>query len=78
MNRGLGREKEWSLTSSAVYGCLTGIAVTSFHHVHQAISNDIPDNIYAHVLGGMIAGSLGSAILFVLIAAIRNRLRRRR
>jgi hypothetical protein len=72
MNRGLGREKEWSLTSSAVYGCLTGIAVIALHHVHQAISNDIPDNIYAHVLGEMFVGSFGGGVLFTVIAAIRN------
>ena len=46
------------------------------HHIHQAIPNDIPQNTYAHVVGEMIAGSLGSAMLFALIAAILKARRR--
>ena len=74
MSRELG--PEWGLRSSALYGCLTGIALTSLHHVHQAISNNIPDDIYTHVISEMIVGALGGGALFVIIATIRNRLTR--
>jgi hypothetical protein len=74
MSRELG--PEWSLSSSAFYGCLVGLAGTASHQVHSVISNNIPDDIYTHVISEMIVGSLGGGALFVIIAAIRNRLTR--
>jgi uncharacterized membrane protein YdbT with pleckstrin-like domain len=65
-------EPGWSLRSSAVNGGLAGIALAALHQVYSAIAGNIPDNIYAHVIGDFVAGAVGGAILFVAIAALRN------
>jgi hypothetical protein len=71
-------EPKWSLRSSAINGSLSGIALAALHQVYRAISNNIPDNIYAQVIGEMIAGAVGGGILFMAISALRHRLKRRR
>lgn len=72
MIQGYKPASNWSLRSSAIDGSLVGLAVTSLHHVHHAITNNIPDNIYTHVIGEAAAGLIGGAILFVGVAAVRN------
>jgi hypothetical protein len=74
MSRELG--PEWSPSSSAFCGCLVGLAGTALHQLYSAISNNIPDDIYTHVISEMIVGALGGGTLFVIIATIRNRLTR--
>ncbi|MBD2749688.1 hypothetical protein IC232_23700 [Microvirga sp. BT688] len=57
---------------SAQYGALFGIIAASLHHVHHAITNQIP----AHMLGEYAAFALGGAVLFAATSAIRNFLTR--
>jgi hypothetical protein len=63
MTRESGREKGWSLTSNAVCGCLIGMIAKSLHHIQHALSVGIPEGVYAHVLGEMMVGAFGGAIL---------------
>jgi hypothetical protein len=68
----------WDVSSSAVNGCLTGVAVGAVHQVYRAVTNDIPENIYAQVTGEVIAGALIGALLFAGVAVVRNLIRARR
>ncbi|WP_201842408.1 hypothetical protein [Microvirga zambiensis] len=67
---------KWSLSSCALNGGLIGIAVGAIHQVYRAFTNDIPEEIYMQVVGEVIVAAICGAILFIVIAAIRNRLRR--
>ena len=62
----------WSVSSSAVYGWLTGIAVGGRHLVHFARSHDIPDNEFVRVVSVLMAAGCSGAVLFAGIAALRN------
>ncbi|WP_201832699.1 hypothetical protein [Microvirga zambiensis] len=68
----LASPNAWSISSSAVYGWLTGIAVGGLHQVHFALSHDNPDNGFLRVVGVLIVGGCGGAILFAGIAMLRN------
>jgi len=70
-------EPMWSRSTSAVYGWLTGIAVSAVRQVHFVVSNDVPNDAYMRVVGELAAGAFSGAILFVVIASLRNHLRRR-
>ena len=67
----------WSLSTSAVYGWLSGIAVSALRQIHFVVSNDVPNDAYMRVVGELIVGACGGAILFAVIASLRNHLRRR-
>jgi ABC-type uncharacterized transport system permease subunit len=56
---------------------LVGIVLGALHEVYHVISNNIPDDIYVHVIGEFVAGAVGGTILFMVIAALRNRLKGR-
>jgi hypothetical protein len=45
----------WDYAESARNGALFGIAAASLRQVYHAITNQIPDNIPAHVLGCLVA-----------------------
>jgi hypothetical protein len=62
---------------NARFGGLAGIAVASLHHVYHALSNQIPENIPAHVLGEMAAGAFGGVIVFAVVSAVCNRIKAR-
>ena len=62
----------WSISSSAVYGWLTGIAAGGLHQVHFALSHDIPDHEFVRVVSVLMAAGCGGAVLFAGIAALRN------
>ena len=62
----------WSISSSAVYGWLTGIAAGGLHQVHFALSHDIPDNGFLRVVTVLIAGGCAGSIVFAGIAALQN------
>ena len=62
----------WSISSSAVYGWLTGIAAGGLRQVHFALSHDIPDNEFVRVVSVLVVGGCGGAVLFAGIAALRN------
>jgi hypothetical protein len=62
-----------SLTIGAIDGSLAGFAVAILHQVHHAILNNIPDNVIMHLLGELLVAAVGGALLFVGIAALRNR-----
>lgn len=61
---------------NALYGGLLGMAVASLHHVQHALTNQIPENIPAHILGEFAVAACGGAIAFVVVSLICNRLRR--
>ncbi len=52
------------------------MAVASLHHVQHALTNQIPENIPAHILGEFAVAACGGAIAFVVVSLICNRLRR--
>jgi hypothetical protein len=78
LKRSFEPNPRWSRRSSAINGGLAGIAIAALHQVYHAISNNTPDIIYAYVIGEMVAGVAGGALLFTAISALRNRLKRRR
>ena len=59
-------------------GGLVGIGVASLHHVHHALTSQIPANIPTHVLGELAAAACGGAILSLFISAICRRHKTRR
>lgn len=63
---------------NAVMGALAGMDVTSLHHVHHAVSNQIPDNIVAHVLGKSAMGSAAGGIFTAAVTLIAIRFGRHR
>jgi hypothetical protein len=77
MKQRLEPKQMWSITVSAVYGGLTGFAVGIVHQIHSALSKEIPDNVYMHVVGALLVEAIGGAILFAAAASLRNRLKRR-
>ena len=68
--------QRWDYAYGARMGVLAGIAVGSLHQVYRAFTNQIPENILAHVLGEMAAFALGGAVLFAAALAICNFLTR--
>ncbi|KLK92516.1 hypothetical protein AA309_14380 [Microvirga vignae] len=78
MKRELGSEQNCSASRSAVDSGLIVLAVATFRQTHHAISTNTPEDIDTHVIGKWFAGTLGRAILLVVITALRNRLDRRR
>jgi hypothetical protein len=77
LKRSFEPKPRWSRRTSAINGSLVGIAIVALHQVYHAISNNIPENIYAHVFGEMAAGTGGGALLFTAISIIRNHLKGR-
>ena len=67
----------WSRSTSAVYGWLSGIAVGALRQIHFVVSNDVPNDAYMRVVGELIIGACSGAILFAVIASLRNHLSRR-
>jgi hypothetical protein len=57
---------------SARNGVLFGMAVAPLHQVHHALTQQIPKNILAHVLGEWAAFAIGGAALFTAASAICN------
>jgi hypothetical protein len=60
------------LKSGAFYGMLVGLAATFLHHFYHALTLDFPENLYAHVVSELAAGSLGGAALFTAGCAFCN------
>ncbi|WP_404295238.1 hypothetical protein ACD578_27710 (plasmid) [Microvirga sp. RSM25] len=77
MKQRLEPEQMWSIAASTVYGGLTGFAVGVVHQIHSALSTEIPDNVYMHVVGALLVEAIGGAILFAAAAWLRNWLKRR-
>jgi hypothetical protein len=57
---------------SARSGALLGTAIGSLHIVYHALTNQVPEDIYQHVLGELIAGALGGSALFAAVSAACN------
>ena len=57
---------------SAQTGGLIGIAFVAIHVVYHAMINHVPEAVYSHVLGEMVAGALGGAALFAGGSALCN------
>ena len=66
----------WSRSTSAVYGWLGGIAVGALRQIHFVVSNDVPNDVYMRVVGELIIGACSGAILFAVLASLRNHLSR--
>jgi hypothetical protein len=62
----------WSISSSAFYGWITGLAAGGLHQVHFALAQDIPDNGFLRVVNILMAAGCAGAILFAGVAALRN------
>ena len=63
--------------SHACDGALAGGAAASLHHVYLALSNQVPENVLAHILGQTAAAAFGSAIVFAVGSVLCNRLKGR-
>lgn len=72
-----GLEPTGSALGSAIYGGLIGTALTALHQIHHTVADDIPHDVYQHILGEWIVGPLSGAILFAVITALKKRLKRR-
>jgi hypothetical protein len=62
--------------ASREMGALAGMGVTSLHHVHHAVSNQIPDNIVAHVLSESAMGAAAGGTFPAAVTVLVNRFRR--
>ena len=51
-------------------GALFGTPLGSLHIVHHALTNQVPENTYTHILGDLAVGALGSAVLFAAVSLI--------
>jgi hypothetical protein len=60
----------WDSAYSAQNGALFGIAAASLYYVYRAMTNQIPENILAHVLGELVAFALGGTVLFAAASAL--------
>jgi hypothetical protein len=65
-----------STKDNAVMGALAGMGITSLHHVHHAVSNQVPDNILTHVLSESAMGTLAGETLTAAASALVSRFRR--
>jgi hypothetical protein len=65
-----------STKDNAVMGALAGMGITSLHHVHHAVSNQVPDSILTHVLSESAMGTLAGGTLTAAASALVNRFRR--
>lgn len=54
-------------------GCVAGGAVIALHHVHHAVTGEIPDNILIHALIELAAGAIGGLIAGSAVAVLRKR-----
>ena len=77
MKQPIELEYMWSVSTGAVYGWLIGIAVSALRQIHFVVSQEVPNDAYMRVVGELIVGACGGAILFVVIASLRNHLRMR-
>ena len=68
----------WRIQDNSYYGSFFALAIVAFHHIHHAVSGDIPEDPLLHVIGEVIAGSFGGALLFRAISALRNYRKARR
>jgi hypothetical protein len=62
----------WSISASASYGGLTGFAVSVIHQIYSSFSKQVPDNVYTQIVGASLIGSVSGAILFAIVASLRN------
>ncbi len=72
MNKRNLEQGPWRIPDEAYCGSLLSLAIVPFHHIHHAVSGDIPEDPLLHVIGEVIAGSTGRALLFSAISALRN------
>ena len=62
---------------SACNGALVGAAGASLHHVYLALLSQVPEDVFAHVLGETAAAACGGAIAFAVGSVLYHRFRRR-
>jgi hypothetical protein len=54
-------------------GCVAGVTVVVVHHVHHAVTGDIPDNILIHALVELAAGAFAGILVGTAIVALGKR-----
>jgi hypothetical protein len=57
---------------NAQNGALFGMAIVPLHQVYHALTQQIPENILAHVLSEWAAFAIGGAALFAAASAVCN------
>ena len=62
----------WDTAGNARLGALVGIAVAALNMIYHALSDQIPENLYAHVIGEYVTGALAGAAVFAAVSAIYN------
>lgn len=62
----------WSISASASYGGLIGFAVSVVYQIHSTFSKGLSDNVYAHLVDASVLGEISGAILFAVVALMRN------
>ena len=62
----------WDTAVNARLGGLVGIAVAALNNLYHALSNHIPENLYAHAIGEYVTGALAGAAVFAAVSAIGN------
>lgn len=53
-------------------GCVAGVTMVVVHHLHHAVTGDIPDNIFSHALVELVAGAVGGIVAGFAIVALRK------
>ena len=53
-----------SVVGRATGDAVGGAVLAALHQVYSAISNNIPDNLYVHVIGDFVAGAVGGGEQF--------------
>jgi hypothetical protein len=70
------RHVKLGIVSHACDGALVGGAAASLYHVYVALSNQVPENVLAHILGRTAAAAFVGAVVVVLGSALYHRLKK--
>ncbi|MBM6583002.1 hypothetical protein ILT44_22620 [Microvirga sp. BT689] len=70
------RQVKRDAVSNACDGALVGSAAASLYQVYLALSDQVPQNILAPILGGTAAAALVGALVVAGGAALYERLKR--
>ena len=60
---------------NACDGALAGAAATALYHVYLGLSNQVPENLLAHILGEPAATAFGGAVVCAVGSVIYNQLK---
>jgi hypothetical protein len=60
------------MAGNASDGALAGAAATSLYHVYLGLSNQVPENLLAHILGEPAAAAFGGAVVCAVGSVLYN------